>query len=90
VIPFTQFVRPNGRQRPTFITRPAEIEARAKAIVALGYVFEIEELTTGEASMEVVHAQTKAVLCHGLCKNGPAIPATVDDMINHAYAKLFN
>lgn len=90
MIPFTQFMRPNGRTRDVFIARSPEIEKKAQALLNMDYVFEIEELTTGEASMEVVHHRTKAVLASGLCKNGPKVPATVDDMINHAYAKLHN
>ena len=36
-IPFTQFLRPNGRQVDVWVTRPPEVVAKARAIIARGY-----------------------------------------------------
>lgn len=51
-IPFTQFLRPDGRQRATSIDRPAEVEGLAQHLRKVGVRFEVEELTTGEVSLE--------------------------------------
>jgi hypothetical protein len=53
VIPFTQYVRPDGRRRFIEIERPPEIEARARALIEKGLVFEAEVLVTGEVSLTV-------------------------------------
>jgi hypothetical protein len=97
-IPFTQYLRPDGRKRPVLIERPAEIEALAKAIIDAGYRFEIEELTTGEASMEILKdvpdPDINDSLAMEICPNGPTVgdvlgvPESVDKMIRDATAAL--
>jgi hypothetical protein len=50
-IPFTQYLRPYGAQRDVFIDMPPDVEAKAQALIAQGYRFDIEILTTGMVSM---------------------------------------
>jgi hypothetical protein len=48
-IPFTQYLRLNGRKRPVEIDRPEEIEAIARRFIESGGRYECEELTTRPA-----------------------------------------
>jgi hypothetical protein len=86
-IPFTQFLRPNGRRMQATIDRSPEIEAKAKELLGHGCLFEIEQLQTGEISMEVVRGEK--ILAGEICPNGPEVCRCVDKMINEAHA-LFN
>jgi hypothetical protein len=52
-IPVTEFVLPDGRERPGSFKRSEEITASAYEIIGAGYRFTIERLTTGEISMAV-------------------------------------
>jgi hypothetical protein len=52
-IKVTQFLLPDGRQKEVFIERPDEIAAMAGKIVAAGYRFTVELLTTGHVSMAI-------------------------------------
>lgn len=97
-IPFTQFLMPDGRQVPVMISRPAEIEQQARAIIERGYTFEIEMLRTGEVSMEIIKRvppfidQDDEVIASELCHNGPTageslgVPEAVDRMVKAAEA----
>src|SRR5690349_2567514 len=89
-IPFTQYLMPFGEQRPQWIDRPAEIEEKARAVIAAGGRFEVEQLRTGEASFEVVRevdGETESVAA-AICHNGPAVLATVDKLVADAYLRL--
>lgn len=83
-IRFTQFLRPDGRQRPMDIDRPAPIEQMAAELARNGYGFEIEILLTEEISMEVCDGDDDSLACE-ICVNGPAVPAAVDRMITAAH-----
>lgn len=91
-IPFTQFLRPNGRKRVETIERPAEIEAIAEQLQQAGVVFEIEELQNGVVSMEAVRPtggdDDPEVLASELCRNGPEVPRMVDKLVKEAAASL--
>ena len=52
-IPFTQYLRPNGRTKPITIDRPDNISALAHKIIEAGYQFEAEVITTGDASFTI-------------------------------------
>ncbi len=86
MIPFTQYKLPDGHAETISVDRPADIEEKANAVIAAGGIFEIEILTTGEVSMEVMlHGEP---LAGELCENGPAVPPAVDRLVNAAYAKV--
>ena len=90
-IPFTQYVRPNGRKRTVSIERPDEIVAKAAGLIKAGARFEIEELTDGTVSMTVEHPDAEdegQSVSHLLCANGPDVPATVDRLVEDAYLRL--
>lgn len=99
-IPFTQYFRPDGRKQQITIDRPVEIEELARRLIVCGYRFEIEVLTTGEVSMEVVRdipdPDCNDRLALEICYNGPStpgrpgVPDTVDEMITRAAEALVN
>lgn len=81
MIPFTQYLRPNGRPVPVEIDRPPEIEAKAEAILAKGLIFECEHLSNGYASFTISDPEEGVDLAIELCPNGPDVPATIDRLI---------
>ena len=92
MITFIQYLLPNGRMKETSINRSKEIEELAKEITNLGYLFEIEVLSTGHVNMEIVDPSdldnNKPPIAGELCLNGPAVPESVDKMVKQAAKKL--
>lgn len=78
-IPFTQYVRPFGGRRATTILRPAHIASAADRVIAAGYRFECEELTTGEVSLTI--ANDNGDFDIEVCANGPGVPNAVDRLV---------
>lgn len=89
-IRFTQYMLPNGRKETHYIERDGEILAKARKLEAAGFVFECEMLRDySTISFEVLHDEDgDRSLAHKLVKNGPDVPATVDQMIVEACAAL--
>lgn len=92
-VPFTQYLRPHGEKRATEIVLPCKgAEALAALIIKCGYRFEIEMLTTGEISMEVVRdipdPDIEDEVAIEICENGPVVPLAVTKMIQDAAATL--
>ncbi len=86
-IPFTQFVRPDGRRRDIEITRPAEMVARARALIEKGLAFEAEVLTTGEVSLTVADHENEEDIAIEITPNGHICEA-VDRLIESAEARV--
>lgn len=80
-IPFTQYLRPDGRARDVSIERPEEIERKALQIIQAGYVFECEELTTGHASLTIADPRKGDDVAIEVVPNGPAVPDAVDRLV---------
>jgi len=88
-IPFTQYLRPHGKQRSMSADgQPPEIEAKAKELIDAGYVFEVEELTTGIISMDCNKGDV--VLAHELSQNGPPVVPAVTRLVETAYEQWKN
>ena len=86
-IRFTQFLMPDGRQRPMIIDRPDDVGEKAKQLLESGCRLEIEMLMTGEISITVERDQDDGeidLLAQKICSNGPAVPVAVDELINSA------
>ena len=94
-IPFVQFLRPNGRQvRITIDTRvlhpgeSAETDQLVQRILAAGYRFEAEVLSTGEASFEclkdVPDPDCNDTVAMEIVPNGPEVPAAVLRLVRTA------
>lgn len=89
-IPFTQYLMPFGEKRPQWIDRPADVEEKAKAVIAAGGRFESEMLRTGQVSFEVVRdvdGETESVAAE-ICANGPGVLAAIDKLVGDAYRHL--
>jgi hypothetical protein len=90
MIPFTQYLRPNGEKRPTSIERSPEIEALAHKVIAAGGKFECEELMNGICSFTcigIINDEQQDIAIQ-LCPNGPKVPETVDQVVREA-AKFY-
>ncbi len=85
-IPFTQYLRPDGRQRPMVVDRPDEIALLAKQIMEAGHTFEAEVLTTGVISLTISDGEQD--VASALSANGPEVIVAVDKMITDFAATL--
>lgn len=86
-IPFTQYLRPDGRQKAVVIERPKEIVQEALKLISEHKCrFDIEVLTTGDVSMtcEQGRGRNHRVLSWEICPNGPAVPEAVDRLVQKA------
>lgn len=85
-IPFTQYLRPDGRKTPVEIDRPPEIEEMAQKFIADGGYFECEETRTGHASLTAGHpAYEQGDLAIEVVLNGPDVPDAVDRLVRKAH-----
>jgi len=80
-IPFTQYLRPDGRRRSVEIERPEDIERKALQIIQAGYVFECEHLTTGHASFTIADPVKGEDVAIEVVPSGPAVPDAVDRLV---------
>lgn len=78
-IQFTQYLRPDGHRAPVEIEVRDEVADKADRIVAAGYRFECEHLTTGHASLTI--SNDKHDLAIEVVPNGPDVPLAVDRLI---------
>lgn len=82
---FTQFVFPNGRRRPEIIDMPEEIEKLAGELRDAGWSFEIECFP----ETQLVHmdcCDEFNCLSMQVCRNGPAVPVKVKQLVQEAHA----
>ena len=87
-IPFTQYLRPDGRKRPVSIEMSEEIESEAQAFIEDGGWFEVEELMTGHASLtacRVVDDEPQDIAIR-VVPNGPGIDTAVEELVREARA----
>ena len=86
MIPFTQFVRPDGRRREGGFDRPEEVESKARKFIESGGWFECEVLTTMQISLTAcknVDGEPQDVAIE-LCANGPGLEEAVDLLVAKA------
>jgi hypothetical protein len=93
MIPFTQFLRPNGRRKEDGIERPAEIEEMAQQIIAKGYRFEAEVLMTGHVHLDCCGPNPSdpnedIQVTSVVSKNGPEILDKVDELVRTAHERI--
>jgi hypothetical protein len=89
MIPFTQYLFPNGERRRIKIERPPAIERIAEQFIAAGGRFEAEMLRNLETvSLTAVHAidGEEADVAITLCRNDEGIPDAVDKLVRGAAA----
>ena len=80
-IEFTQYVLPHGRRKPVSIDRPQPIFDKAQEIIANGYCFECEILTTGHVSVTIADPEEELDVAIKVVGNDSAVPAAIDEMI---------
>lgn len=88
MIPFTQYLLPDGRQRRMRVNRNQETERRAGELMAAGYEFTCEILTTGEVSLECALRGDEEPLVSAVCENGVLVLNAVDKLIADAYERV--
>lgn len=82
-IPFTQYLRPDGRKRQVEIDMEPETETLARKFIDAGGWFEVEELSTGHASLTAcayVNDEPQDIDIE-VVPNGPAVPDAVDRLV---------
>ena len=89
-IPFTQYLRPDGRKMSVSIERDPVVEAKADWLIAKGYLFECEVLTTGDCSFTIVHPLRDAEgdLAIEISTNRPDVLLAVDRLVNDFYREV--
>lgn len=80
-IRFTQYLRPDGRRTPVSIERPAEVAAKARAIIAAGYRLECECLGDRGDNVSFTITNNDADHACEVVPNGPGVPDAVDKLI---------
>jgi len=81
-VPFTQYVRPNGRTRPIEIDVPDEVGEKALKVIERGGKFEAECID-GDISL-TCHYEDEDIAIE-LCRNGPEVPKAVETLIENAF-----
>lgn len=82
-IPFTQFMRPDGRKVPTLVDRPEPLALKAMAVIEKGGRFTCEVLMNGIVSLACEYEDGDVAM--ELSNNGPEVEAATDKMIEDAY-----
>jgi len=85
-VPFTQYMRPNGRPVPMTIDRPESVANQAQQLLEAGFCLEAEVLTTGQVSITVSDGEND--IAGELTENGPGILDAVDRLIGRAIAVM--
>ena len=78
-IPFTQYLLPRGERKAVHVYRPYAITAKARHILALGYTFECEVLTTQQVSLTITGKNTDVYI--EIVNNGPEVLTAVDRLV---------
>ena len=85
-IPFTQYLRPDGRKRPVIFTVAGDTAVKADKVLRRGWRFEAEVLVTGEVSLTVEDDEDDEYPCQAIqiVPNGPEVPKAVERLVNDA------
>jgi hypothetical protein len=88
-IPFTQHLRPDGRERPLTVDAPTELEAEVKTLLEAGVTFNAEVLRTEYAYNIALYAEKGAdLLAMELCPNEPSVHEALKRLITQAVTTL--
>lgn len=89
-IRFNQYMPPNGRRVVVESSEVTDtIKAKADALIAKGYRFESEILTTGEVFMDVMDASRENEIANELSPNGPEVTGALNRLVTFAHARVF-
>ena len=85
LVPFTQYLRPDGRKVDEAIEMDGATCTKAQLIIDAGYRFEAEVLMNGVCSFTIVgydpRIEEESDVAIKLCPNGPKVPEAVKDLI---------
>jgi len=82
-IPFTQFMRPDGRPVQTSIDMSKEIEDKAFKLIDAGYFFESEVLQDEGISLTCTKDDENMGI--ELCENGPEVEQALKRLVEELY-----
>jgi len=88
MIPFTQFLMPDGRIRDGGFKRSAEIEKMAAEVLDTGGRFTSEMLSTGEISIAYEKQGEDQDVEVDVVKNGPEVLGAVDRMVKKLHDRF--
>lgn len=81
-IPFTQYMRPNGRKVPQQFPCDQETYDKAQQLLELGLRFEAEVLMNDMCSFTIFDPMSDiGDVAIKLCMNGPKVPETVKALV---------
>jgi hypothetical protein len=81
LIPFTEFVLPDGRRRALqWHTKDRALAAKADAIITNGFTFEIERLRGGVISVTITH-ENGGDMSHVLSHSDTTLTTKIEAMI---------
>jgi len=83
-IPFTQYLKPDGRKRMMRFGVLGESAVAARKVLDAGLQFECEILTTDEVSLTVFDDEIEEDIAIEVCPNGPDVDAAIVRLINAA------
>ena len=86
-IPFTQYLRPSGRQRQVSIDLEDLAAQAAQKLLDAGYHFDIEVLSTGQVSAAIEDGDDLP-LAHVVVENGPGLVPALEGMFKTASGAL--
>jgi len=89
-IPFTQFLRPDGRRKDTWIDMPVEVELQARRFIEEGGSYTSEILPGNDVSLcaeFTVDGERQDVVCI-IVLNGPDVVAGVTRLVYESYEFL--
>ena len=89
-IPFTQFLRPTGDRRQTFIDMPHQVALMATRFIEEGGAYTSEMIRVGEVSLcaeFTVNDERQDIVCL-IAPNGPAIVDAVEKLVRESYEFL--
>src|SRR5687767_5618925 len=94
-IPFTQYLRPDGRKHQVAIdltahvSNGAEVEAKAMLLISKGYKFECEVLSDGVVSLTVASpVEDEGDIAIKLSRNGPEMIRNVAALVEEVFDKV--
>lgn len=81
MIPFIQYLLPNGLREYVEVNRSEDVETKAGQIIAAGFRFEVEILKTGAVSVTITNDEEGDVAIEVIDTDGPEVLEAVDRMI---------
>lgn len=83
-VPFTQFLRPDGREQKVSTLVSKEVFLKVQEILRCGLQFQAEVLSTGEVSFTVFEPVTEIDIAIRLSPNGPAVKRAIELLVDDA------